>query len=101
MELYKLFGAPRKTAKIIIYTSETAHFSLQPSGTQASCGQRSVQQNSHNHVRGRATEGQDGCGQLRFEPVGKKNLLSPLLILAPASLSHPGFLRTQSLLLGW
>lgn len=47
MELYKLFGAPRKTGKIISSAPETAHLCLQPSGTQSLHGQCSVPQNSH------------------------------------------------------
>lgn len=73
MELYKLFGAPRKTGKIIIYISETAHFSLQPSGTQTSRGQRFVQQNSHKYVWGKATEGRIAAGGCASNTSGRKN----------------------------
>lgn len=72
MELYKLFGAPRKTGKIIIYISETAHFSLQPSGTQTSRGQHFVQQNSHKQVQGKATEDRMAAGSCTLNTSGRK-----------------------------
>lgn len=56
METYKLLEAPRKTVKII-YISETAHLSLQPSGRQTSRGQCCAQKNINKHTRGKAKEG--------------------------------------------
>lgn len=47
-------------------------------------------QNSHKYP----DRGQDCCSQLHLEHGGKENVLVTLLILAPASLSHLGFLWT-------
>lgn len=89
MEWYKLFGAPRKTGKITTYISETAHFSLQPSGTQTSRGQHFVQQSSHKQVQGRATEGRMAAGSCTSNTTGRKIFwLHSQSWLLPASLTR-------------
>lgn len=73
MELYKLFGAPRKTGKIISSVPETAHLFLQPSGTQSLHGHCLVPLNSHKFL---------WWGKTTLEHVGKENLLVILLLSA-------------------
>lgn len=79
MEQYKLFGAPRKTGKIIISVPETAHFCLQLYGTQTLHGQCLVPQTPTNTMDGARPQ---RAGLLHLEQEGKENLL---VILAPAT----------------
>lgn len=95
MEQYKLFGAPRKTGKIIISVPETAHFCLQLSGTQTLHGQCLVPQNPHKyHGWGKATEGRiaalgtGGEGKFAGYP-------------GSCHLSHLGFLWTVRMVTLW